>query len=246
MLLLILRPPVHSRRYKPTGQARRCIVLESNVSPSPFLKGRSNWTRSSVLPTACWVAPITTSATTQASRKNFAKAFELKDRRLTQEENFQTTAFYHLAITGNLEKETAVLVLYKQAYPRSAFAHSLLGIDYALQGRIEEALQEFYWAIDDSPIPSASLYCNASQALMILGRFDEAKKLLDQWWQKGSLHAIQATCGTNSPFSRTTPQLWDGLPVKPQRMMRVGSAYKCGSHSFTVTSANFVLSAKRW
>ena len=58
----------------------------------------------------------------EASRKNFATAFELKDRRLTQEENFQTTALYHSAITGNLEKETAVLVLYKQAYPRSASA----------------------------------------------------------------------------------------------------------------------------
>ncbi|HEY6372332.1 MAG TPA: winged helix-turn-helix domain-containing protein [Candidatus Sulfotelmatobacter sp.] len=122
----------------------------------------------------------------QASRKNFAKAFELKDSRVTQEENFQTTAFYHSAITGNLEKETAVLVLYKQTYPRSALAHNLLGRDYALQGRIEEALQEFHWAMDDSPVPSASLYGNASQALMILDRFDEAKKLFEEWRQKGS------------------------------------------------------------
>ena len=122
----------------------------------------------------------------QASKKNFATAFELKDGRVTQEENFQTTAFYHSAITGNLEKETAVLVLYKQTYPRSALAHNLLGRDYALQGRIEEALQEFYWAMDDSPVASASLYGNASQALMILGRFDEAKKLFEQWRQKGS------------------------------------------------------------
>jgi eukaryotic-like serine/threonine-protein kinase len=38
----------------------------------------------------------------EASRKNFARAFELKDRRLTQEENYQTTALYHSAITGNL------------------------------------------------------------------------------------------------------------------------------------------------
>ncbi len=44
----------------------------------------------------------------QASRENFAKAFELKDRHLTQEENFQTTALYDSSITGNLEKETAV------------------------------------------------------------------------------------------------------------------------------------------
>jgi DNA-binding winged helix-turn-helix (wHTH) protein/tetratricopeptide (TPR) repeat protein len=127
----------------------------------------------------------------QASRRNFARAFELKDRRLTQEENFKTTAFYHSAITGNLEKEAAVLVLYKQAYPRSAFAHNLLGIVYAQLGRIDDALQEFYWAIDDSPVPSAQHYGNASQVLVILGRFEEAKKLLEQWRQKGAPTSLQ-------------------------------------------------------
>jgi DNA-binding winged helix-turn-helix (wHTH) protein/tetratricopeptide (TPR) repeat protein len=127
----------------------------------------------------------------EASRKDFARAFELKDRRLTQEENFQTTALYHSAITGNLEKEAAVLVLYRQAYPRSVFASNLLGIAYAQLGRTEEALQEFYWAIGHSPVPSAQHYSNASGALMILGRFDEAKKILDQWRQKGSLTPIQ-------------------------------------------------------
>jgi DNA-binding winged helix-turn-helix (wHTH) protein/tetratricopeptide (TPR) repeat protein len=130
-------------------------------------------------------------ADAQASRRNFAKAFELKDRRLTQEENFQTTALYHLSTTGNLEKAAAVLVLYKQAYPRSVFALNLSGIAYAQLGKTEEALQEFYRAIDLSPVPSVQHYSNASQALMILGRFDEAKKTLDQWRQKGSLTPFQ-------------------------------------------------------
>jgi DNA-binding winged helix-turn-helix (wHTH) protein/tetratricopeptide (TPR) repeat protein len=127
----------------------------------------------------------------EASKKNIARAFELKDRRLTQEENFQTSALYHLSTTGNLEKATAVLVLYKQAYPRSAVAFNLLGIAYAQLGRTEEALQEFYLAIDHSPVPSAQHYSNASQALMILGRFDEAKRILDQWRQKGTLNSFQ-------------------------------------------------------
>jgi DNA-binding winged helix-turn-helix (wHTH) protein/tetratricopeptide (TPR) repeat protein len=127
----------------------------------------------------------------QASSKNFARASELKDSRLTQEENFQTTALYHFYITGNLEKEIAVLVLYQQAYPRSVFAANRLGIAYAMLGRTEEALQEFKWAIDHSPVPSAQYYSNASQALMTLGRLDEAKKLLDQWQQKGSLNPFQ-------------------------------------------------------
>ena len=129
----------------------------------------------------------------QASRKNFAKAFELKDGRLTQEENFETTAHYHAAITGNLEKETAVLILYKQAYPHSVNAYNLLGIAHVFLGRMEEALQEFNWSIDHSPVPSSAAYFNASQALVFLGRFDEAKKMLDQWRQKGSLTPFQTT-----------------------------------------------------
>lgn len=127
----------------------------------------------------------------QSSRENFAKAFELKDRHLTQEENFQTSALYDSSITGNLEKETTVLLLYKEAYPRSVSAYNLLGIAYAQQGRTEEALQNFNWAIGHSPVPSAQHYSNASQALMILGRFDEAKKMLDEWRQKGSLTPFQ-------------------------------------------------------
>jgi tetratricopeptide (TPR) repeat protein len=81
--------------------------------------------------------------------------------------------------------------LFKQAYPRSASAHNLLGIAYPQQGRTEEALQEFDWAIDDSPVPSAQSNSNASQALLILGRIDEAKKMLDQWAQKGSFTPFQ-------------------------------------------------------
>jgi eukaryotic-like serine/threonine-protein kinase len=127
----------------------------------------------------------------EASRKSFARAFELKDGRLTQEENFETTARYEDAITGNLEKEIAVAVLYKQAYPRSVSAYNFLGIAYAKLGRTEEALQEFNWAINNSPVPSSAAYSNASQALMMMGRLDEAKKILEQWRQKGSLTPFQ-------------------------------------------------------
>jgi eukaryotic-like serine/threonine-protein kinase len=127
----------------------------------------------------------------QESKANFARAFELKDRRLTQEENFKTTALYYSAITGNLEKEIAVALLYRQIYPRSVDAANLLGIAYAEMGRTREALQEFQWAIAHSPVPSAQHYSNASQALMILGQLDDAKKLLDQWRQQGSLTPFQ-------------------------------------------------------
>src|SRR6266436_6125066 len=58
-------------------------------------------------------------------------------------------------------------------------------------GRIEQALQEFQRAIEHSRVPSAQHYSNASQALIFLGRFSEAKKMLEQWQQKGSLTPIQ-------------------------------------------------------
>jgi eukaryotic-like serine/threonine-protein kinase len=127
----------------------------------------------------------------EEARASFARAFELKDRRLTQEENFEITALYYSAITGNLEKEAAVLLLYRQVYPRSVDAANLLGINYAMMGETEEALQEFQWAIAHSPVPSSTYNSNAAQALIILGRFDDSKKLLDQWRQQGSLTPFQ-------------------------------------------------------
>jgi eukaryotic-like serine/threonine-protein kinase len=127
----------------------------------------------------------------QESKANFARAFELKDRRLTQEENFQTTAHYYADITGNLEKEASVVLLYRQIYPRSVDAANLLGVNYAEMGKTQQALQEFQWAIAHSPVPSAQHNYNASQALIILGRFDDAKKVLDQWRQQGSLTLFQ-------------------------------------------------------
>jgi DNA-binding winged helix-turn-helix (wHTH) protein/Flp pilus assembly protein TadD len=125
------------------------------------------------------------------SRKNFARAFELKDKRLTQEENFLVTATYYWNVTGNLEKENAELTLYQQVYPRSFNAANLLGINYALMGKQEDALQEFNWTIEHSPEPTAFAYSNKAQALLSLGRFDEAKKVIEEWQQKGTLFEYQ-------------------------------------------------------
>jgi len=127
----------------------------------------------------------------EVAKKNFAKAYNLKDGRVTQEENFQITVYYHSYVTGNLEKEIPVLLLYQQAYPRSVIAANRLGIAYAMTGRKEDALQQFNWALAHSPIPSAHYYSNTAQALMVLDRLDEAKQVLDQWAQKGALAPFQ-------------------------------------------------------
>jgi DNA-binding winged helix-turn-helix (wHTH) protein/tetratricopeptide (TPR) repeat protein len=147
----------------------------------------------------------------QEARASFARAFELKDRRLTQEENFETTALYYSAITGNLEKEVAVVLLYRQIYPRSVDAANLLGITYANMGRTDEALQEFQWAIAHSPVPSAQYNSNASQALIILGRVDDAKKLLDLWRQRGSLTPFQVALRYRIAFLQNDTATMDRL-----------------------------------
>ena len=72
-----------------------------------------------------YIGNLIESSDNQESKANFARAFELKDRRLTQEENFKTTALYYSAITGNMEKEIAVALLYRQIYPRSVDAANL-------------------------------------------------------------------------------------------------------------------------
>src|SRR5215468_2976976 len=121
----------------------------------------------------------------EAARKYQATAFELKDRRrLTQEEYFLTTAIYHFNKTGNLDKAVAELILYTQAYPRSTIAHNVLGVAYEEMGRTEEALQEYQRAVDVARVTAQTDSSNATRALMILGRFDEAKKTLEQWQQQ--------------------------------------------------------------
>jgi len=127
----------------------------------------------------------------QTAKKNFARAYELKDGRVTQEENYQITDYYHSYITDNVEKELPVLVLYQQEYPRSVVAANRLAIAYVKLGRQEEALEKFQWAMNHSPVFSAHYYSNAAQMFLVLDRFDEAKKLLDEWSQKGSLSPFQ-------------------------------------------------------
>jgi tetratricopeptide (TPR) repeat protein len=48
------------------------------------------------------------------------------------------------------------------------------------------------WAVNNARVPAAVDSSNESRALMILGRIDEAKKILDGWWQqKGYVYNSQ-------------------------------------------------------
>jgi len=109
---------------------------------------------------------------------------ELKDRRLTQEENFLTTAVYHFSVRATWKRQ----LLYLSCTSKRIHAARLLtmcwGSFYRQMGRTEEALQEFLWATNHARVPAAADSSNASRALMILGRFEEAKEYLTNGGRK--------------------------------------------------------------
>src|SRR5213082_1186773 len=106
-------------------------------------------------------------------------------------------------------------------------AYNLLGIAYAKLCRTEEALQQFNWAIDHSPVRSSATYSNATQALLIWGRFDEAKKMVDQWRQNGTLTPFQIMLRYRiASLKKITPP-WNNLRAKRPRMISPGFIYKC-------------------
>jgi eukaryotic-like serine/threonine-protein kinase len=176
----------------------------------------------------------------EAASKYHTRAFALKDRRLTQEENFLTTALYHSRITGNLDKALAELLLYKQAYPRSSIAHNVLGAIYFDMGRMEEALEEFQWAVSNARVPAVTDSANTTRALMNLDRLGDAKKLLDEWRQKRSLETSQMEqrywiaffendSATMEQLSRETPEDRFGLGLQQRLAFYRGDAGKLRS-----------------
>ncbi len=175
----------------------------------------------------------------QASRKNYAQAFELKDGRLTQEENFLATATYYWNITGNLEKENAVLILYQQAYPRSAAAANLLGINYSMLGRKEEALEQWQWVLEHSPVPSAFYYSNAAQGVHVAGpAWTTPRKYSTSGGGKELCSRIKQTCVTASLSSRTIPRRWRSWPRKIRLTTWAGRRYKHNWLSIAEISKN--------
>ena len=157
----------------------------------PFFELAVKLDRSSALRTSCSARPITESAMREASRKNFARAFELKDKTPYARRDFLATATYYWNITGNLEKGNAkrrcISKCIRAAPTRRIYWESIT----CRREERKQALQEFNWTIEHSPEPSAFAYSNKAQALLSLGRFDEAKATLNQWQQKGSLFGYQ-------------------------------------------------------
>ena len=102
------------------------------------------------------------------------KAYDLRDR-ASESEKYFITARFHKVVTGNLEKAEEALLLWIQAYPRSAMPHIYLaGAIYPNTGQYAKAIEHGKEAIRLSPNFSPA-YALPMFDYIALNRLDEAK-----------------------------------------------------------------------
>src|SRR6201987_5340910 len=105
------------------------------------------------------------------------KAYELRDR-ASEPEKFYIESHYYENVTSDSEQAIQVYLLWVQTYPQDSIPHNNLAVSYALLGQWQKALPEALEAHRLAPEESIS-YMSAGATYLGLGRFDEAKAILN-------------------------------------------------------------------
>ncbi len=125
------------------------------------------------------------------SEELLKKAFDLRDRASERERLYISSQYY--LVTGQVEKSIETYELFKQSFPRETSAYINLGVAYNNIGQNEKDLENLKEAARLNP-DMAIVYSNQAWNYMTLGRFDEAKAILDQEAQRklggASLHGL--------------------------------------------------------
>jgi tetratricopeptide (TPR) repeat protein len=106
------------------------------------------------------------------------KAFALRDR-VSELERLRISSFYYTFVTGEIDKQIEVLELYKSTYPRDWRAPGNLSDCYLRIGQFEKAAAEAHQGQLLNP-NSAAQAVNLTQAFVSLGRFADAKAVVEQ------------------------------------------------------------------
>jgi DNA-binding winged helix-turn-helix (wHTH) protein/Flp pilus assembly protein TadD len=119
----------------------------------------------------------------ELARENAAKAYELRSR-TTEFERLSIESWYHLVVTGDMEKAAEVLEVARQTYPSAPRALNDLGAVYGNLGILGKAADIYRETVrlDSS---SAASYGNLAVTLMALGRNAEADAALAEAANKG-------------------------------------------------------------
>ncbi len=115
------------------------------------------------------------------ARQNFQKAFELRERASEREKFYITEKYYDG--TGQLEQGIQAMELYAQTYPSDQTPRVNLSVAYQILGDFDKGLTNSLDAIRLEP-DSWYGYVNAAYCYTALGRFDEAKTVINTGLQK--------------------------------------------------------------
>jgi serine/threonine protein kinase/Tfp pilus assembly protein PilF len=110
------------------------------------------------------------------------KAFALRDR-VSELEKLRISSFYYTFVTGEIDKQIEVLGLYKSTYPRDWRAPGNLSDVYLRIGQFEKAATLAHEGRLINP-NSAATVANQAQAFIGLGRFADAKQVVEQAQQQ--------------------------------------------------------------
>jgi tetratricopeptide (TPR) repeat protein len=115
------------------------------------------------------------------ARQKFQKAFELRERASEREKFYITDKYYDG--TGQWEQAIQALELYIQTYPNDFSPRVNLSVAYQTLGDFDKGLTNSLEAIRLEP-DSWYGYVNAGYCYTVLGRFDEAKAVINTGLQK--------------------------------------------------------------
>jgi eukaryotic-like serine/threonine-protein kinase len=103
------------------------------------------------------------------------KAYELRNG-VTEPERLMIEALY-FRLTGELEKSTQTLEMWKSEYPRDAFPHGSLGVNYTYMGQYAKAAAEWEAALRLRP-DSVFTYENLASVYLALNETDLAQSIV--------------------------------------------------------------------
>ncbi len=115
---------------------------------------------------------------TDLAVENTKKAFALRDR-VSELEKFYIDTHYYNIVTGELDKDVAAYDLWKKTYPRDSIPSNNLAVDYGLEGKIEQAVDESQETIRLAPNEALG-YQNLGFAYLAMNRLAEAKAVREK------------------------------------------------------------------
>lgn len=152
------------------------IARTQGDAPSiPFLKRAIELDPKFALANATLAARYSNLDQPSAALQYARKAYELRDN-VTERERLVISALY-FRLSGEIEKSTRTLEMWKSEFPREARPHSSLGVNYYYMGRYDKAATEWEEALRRLP-DDVSMYENLAVIYAALNRVDQAQALL--------------------------------------------------------------------